>query len=153
VKVSVENDDNALSDVTIVAGVLKASSFRLLEPGEDLLSEGDDSTGEEEDDALEYDSLSAWRESADGKHMTPDHLQAAMDEDKDRWAGRLPRRRTSILETEGIAQRVEKKNRRQWAAAVGRRFPGRYVPYVGRAVRKPPSQTAADKARLLQRAG
>ncbi|KIW71640.1 hypothetical protein PV04_03781 [Phialophora macrospora] len=124
--------------------------LRYLEPGEELLTESEESENEQEPfltwtnrtrfDAATSSNLSMWA------------LQWCMDKDKEYCSGiAFPEyRQKSCLKKKSIGDRVERGRRIKWAEEMGKRHPGRYVPYPGRPVRAPPSRSSFEKGRRLQ---
>ncbi|ETI23004.1 hypothetical protein G647_04800 [Cladophialophora carrionii CBS 160.54] len=125
--------------------------LRDLEPDEELLSESEESEGEQE-------PFVTWSnrtrlDAATSSNLSMRAMQWCMDKDKEYWSGKaLPEhRQKSCLAKRSIGDRVERSRRIKWAEEMGRRYPGRYVPYPGRLVRAPPSRCRVDKGRRLQR--
>ena len=133
----------------------RAEDFRLLEPDEELLSESESSEEEEESYAA-WSARTNW-DFAAADDMSLEEKQLCMDVDKEYASGKGPKepRPKSVLDKKWIGDYVEGARRKEWAGEMGRRFPGRYVPYPGKAPRMPPSQvralSAAEKARQMQR--
>lgn len=138
---------------------MTGEAYRRLEPGEEILSDADVAEEIEQREGLCEETYQQWsdRTRNDSKAVARMHfeeLQLHMDLDKEFWNGEAepePRQK-SILKKPGIVTNVERGKRVAWADEMSRRYPGRYVPYPGRAARSPPSSlSAAEKARQQYR--
>ncbi|OCT54693.1 hypothetical protein CLCR_02993 [Cladophialophora carrionii] len=125
--------------------------LRYLEPDEELLSESEES--EDEQEPFMTWSNRTRLDAATSSNLSMRAMQWCMDKDKEYWGGKaLPEhRQKSCWVKRSIGDRVERGRRIKWAEEMGRRYPGRYVPYPGRPVRAPRSWCRVEKGRRLQR--
>jgi hypothetical protein len=124
--------------------------LRHLEPGEELLTESEGSEDEQEP-FLTWTNRTRF-DAATSAKLSMRAMQWCMDKDKEYWSGQaLPEhRQKSCLQKKSIGDRVERGRRIKWAEEMGRRHPGRYMPYPGRPVRAPLSRSNVEKGRRLQ---
>ena len=130
----------------------KPEDFRLLEPGESLLSESE-SSEEEPESYTSWCVRTNW--SSEAANLSIEQKQFLMDVDKklNAGTGRSGPRPKSVLEKKWIGDYVERARRKEWAKEMGRKFPGRYVPYPGlkRVSKGTDVESAAEKGRRKQR--